>query len=111
MHFFLSNLIYYLQVDVIDSEYDELAVRIENSNSFQQVLRAHRNFIANILRLSMVDNLTIQEGIERILQVLTHSLTHSLTYSLLLTHSLTYTHSLTLTHSLTHSGLFKVYSC
>ncbi len=69
MHFFLSNLIYYLQVDVIDSEYDELYNKIDTATSFQHVLRAHRNFIANMIRLSMVDNLTIQEGIERILQV------------------------------------------
>ena len=69
MHFFLSNLIYYLQVDVIDSEYDELYNKIDAAASFQHVLRAHRNFIANMIRLSMVDNLTIQEGIERILQV------------------------------------------
>jgi hypothetical protein len=33
------------------------------------VLKAHRNFLSTIIRLSCVDNVTVQEGIERILQV------------------------------------------
>ena len=33
------------------------------------MLRAHRNFLATIMRLSSIDNLVIQEGIERVLQV------------------------------------------
>lgn len=36
---------------------------------FQTVLRAHRNFVAAIVRLSMIDNLIVQEGIERVLQI------------------------------------------
>ncbi len=54
----------------------------------------------------MVDNLTIQEGIERILQVpYSYLLTYSLvlTHPSALTHSLVLTHPFALTHSLTHS--------
>ena len=69
MHFFLSNLVYYLQADVIDYEFSLLMKAISLSTDFQSVLRASRNFLASIVNLSMVDNTAIQEGIERILQV------------------------------------------
>ena len=58
-----------MQVDVIDSEYAALMKEIETARDFQIVLRAHRNFLASLVRLAMVDNLAIQEAIERILQV------------------------------------------
>ena len=69
MHFFASNLLYYLQVDVVDSEFDALQKVIAAAADFQGVLRAHRNFLATVLRVSMVDQLTVQEGVERVLQV------------------------------------------
>jgi hypothetical protein len=58
-----------LQVDVLDSEFCALQQEVGGSTEFQAVLRAHRNFVASIVRLSYIDNLTVQEGIERILQV------------------------------------------
>lgn len=69
MHYFISNLIYYLQVDVIDSEFSLLKEQISSASDFQAVLKSHRNFVSNTLRMSMVDNATVQEGVERILQV------------------------------------------
>ena len=69
MHFFVSNLMYYMQVDVIDSEFSVLMKEVEAATDFQVVLRAHRNFLASLVRLAMVDNIAIQEAIERILQV------------------------------------------
>eukprot|EP01032_Pedospumella_encystans_P010136 gene10136-11874_t len=69
MHFFVSNLLYYLQVDVVDSEYSILQRDIATSSDFQSVLRAHKTFTSNMLRLSLIDNTSVQEGIERILQV------------------------------------------
>jgi Gamma tubulin complex component C-terminal len=57
------------QVDVVDSEFCTLQEEIESAGEFQSVLRAHRNFIASVTRLSSVDNLTVQEAIERVLQV------------------------------------------
>ena len=68
MHFFTSNLIYYLQVDVVDSEFESLQREVQGATDFQMVLRAHRNFLATVLRVSMVDHLTVQEGVERVLQ-------------------------------------------
>ncbi|KAJ1428550.1 Spc98 family-domain-containing protein, partial [Ochromonadaceae sp. CCMP2298] len=69
MHFFVSNLLYYLQVDVVDSEYAQLLREVEGAADFQAVLRAHRGFLSAILRLSLVDNVAVQEGIERVLQI------------------------------------------
>lgn len=69
MHFFVSNLLYYLQVDVVDSEYSVLQRDIATAADFQSVLRAHKTFTSNMLRLSLIDNTSVQEGIERILQI------------------------------------------
>ena len=69
MHFYLSNLMYYLQVDSIDFQFNALMSKIDSSVDFQAVLRAHRNFIANMVSSVMVDNIAVQECIERILQV------------------------------------------
>ena len=54
---------------MIDSEYALLQKSMTSSDDFQTVLKAHKNFIANIVRLSLMDNSSIQEGLERILQV------------------------------------------
>jgi len=56
-------------VDVIDSEYSAFQKAVSTATDFQVVLKAHKNFIVNVLRLSLLDNSSIQEGIERILQV------------------------------------------
>lgn len=68
MHFFISNLLYYLQVDVVDSEYAKLMRDLDEAEEFQQVLRAHRNFLATVLKAALVDNLTVQDAIDRVLQ-------------------------------------------
>jgi len=69
MHFFISNLLYYLQVDVVDSEFSSLQEQMIKASNFQDVLLAHRNFLSSVLRLSLVDNITVQEGIERVFHV------------------------------------------
>lgn len=68
MHFFISNLLYYLQVDVVDSEYAQLSQEVDSALEFQQVLRAHRNFLAAVLKASLVDNMTVQDAIDRVIQ-------------------------------------------
>jgi hypothetical protein len=69
MHFFISNLLYYLQVDVVDSEYTTFQKELKHLTEFQAVLMAHRHFLANILRLSMLDNQAIQECFDRLLHL------------------------------------------
>ena len=63
MHFFISNLLYYLQVDVVDSEYARLTKDIAEARDFQEVLRAHRNFLSTLLRASLVDNVRDIRGL------------------------------------------------
>eukprot|EP01041_Mallomonas_annulata_P008780 gene8780-18157_t len=69
MLFFISNLYYYFQVDVVDSEFSSLCTEINGSTDLQAVMRSHRNFITTIIRLSMIDNLSVQDGLDRILQI------------------------------------------
>lgn len=57
------------QVDVVDSEYSTLQKDISEAADFQSVLRAHKTFTANMLRLSLIDHAAVQEGIERILHI------------------------------------------
>ena len=54
---------------MVDSEYSILQRDIATASDFQSVLRAHKTFTSNMLRLSLIDNTSVQEGIERILQV------------------------------------------
>lgn len=66
MHYFISNLLYYLQVDVVDSEYVRLIEELSQANDFQMVLRLHRSYLANVLRLMCLDHVNIQETFERL---------------------------------------------
>ena len=56
-------------MDVVDSEFSTLRKDISEAADFQSVLRAHKNFTSNMLRLSLIDNLSVQEGIDRILHI------------------------------------------
>lgn len=66
MHYFISNVLYYLQVDVVDSEYIRLIDELSQANDFQMVLRLHRSYLANVLRLMCLDHMNIQETFERL---------------------------------------------
>ena len=70
MHFFISNLLYYLQVDVIDSEYNILLIEIYNIiHDFQYILKIQKQFLSNVIRLSYINNISIQENLDRIFQI------------------------------------------
>jgi hypothetical protein len=73
MHFFISNLLYFLQEDVVDAEFSGLISAIDSVTDFQSVLKAHRAFVVNIMRLSMIDNIVVQEAFERVFQVILHA--------------------------------------
>jgi hypothetical protein len=53
----------------VDTEFSALLAEISHAVNFQSVLRAHRNFIAAIVKMSFVDNSVIQDAIERVLQI------------------------------------------
>ena len=79
MHFFISNLLYYLQVDVVDSEFCEFLKIVESidndqnkqvsSNNFQKVYKSHREFLVAVTRLSFIDNASICDVIDKILLI------------------------------------------
>ena len=54
---------------MVDAEFSQFIHTIETASDFQSVMKAHRDFIASIVRLSMVDNLVVQENFERIFQL------------------------------------------
>lgn len=47
--FVIDNLQYYLQVDVLESQYTILQTAINSTKDFEQIQRAHTIFQANIL--------------------------------------------------------------
>lgn len=98
MHFFVSNLLYYLQVmmtmnmmmnmmftmimtvtisimimilqvDVVDSEYAVLMDNLQQATNFHDAAKAHKQFLSAVLRSTMVDNAAVQENIEKMLHV------------------------------------------
>jgi gamma-tubulin complex component 4 len=55
--FFIDNLQYYLQVEVVESQYSIMMKKIEERNDFEQIQKAHNCFLANVLSLCfMLEN-------------------------------------------------------
>jgi hypothetical protein len=54
---------------VVDSEFGELIRVISQATDIQVVLRTHKTFVANLFRLSLIDNASIQEAFDRIIHV------------------------------------------
>lgn len=54
----------------MDVEFTTLSQALDIAADFQEVLKAYKSFVSNLMRLAMVDNLTIQECFERIFQVM-----------------------------------------
>ena len=52
---------------MIDSEFCEFQKLVLGAAEFQTVLRGHRTFLAAVARLSLIENSTVQDSIERIL--------------------------------------------
>jgi gamma-tubulin complex component 4 len=49
--FLIDNLQYYLQVDVLESQFSIMMDKIKETKDFEQILRAHSCFQANVLSL------------------------------------------------------------
>ncbi|XP_034942749.1 gamma-tubulin complex component 4 isoform X2 [Chelonus insularis] len=54
--FILDNLQYYLQVDVLESQYTIMENRVKNTENFEDVQIAHSTFLANILSQTFLTN-------------------------------------------------------
>lgn len=67
MHFFINNLLYYLQVDVIDAQFSELEESLLSGTNFQSFLRNQRKFLANAMKMSMLNNPALLQSINKVL--------------------------------------------
>ncbi|XP_031632312.1 gamma-tubulin complex component 4 homolog [Contarinia nasturtii] len=56
MLFFIDNLQYYLQVDVVESQFSILINAVQNSKDFEFIQRSHNIFQANVMSLSFLLN-------------------------------------------------------
>lgn len=70
LHSFLSNLLYYLQVDVIDVEFHRMMAQFDTVQDFPSILRLHRLFLANLSTQFFLDHQLLMETIERILHLI-----------------------------------------
>lgn len=63
MLFLIDNLQYYLQVDVLESQFSILLNAVQNSKDFEFIQRTHSIFQANILSLCFLLNTSIGETV------------------------------------------------
>lgn len=57
--FLIDNLQYYLQVDVIETEYNNFMNAIKKVEDFQQIEKLHNMFLLNILSHSFLLDITV----------------------------------------------------
>ena len=70
MHFFVSNLFFFYQVDIIDSEYNSLMNALKDPDiEFSTVVRTCRNFLSGVVKSSMIDNSVVCDAIDSILHL------------------------------------------
>uniref|UniRef100_A0A3B4A9G3 Gamma-tubulin complex component n=1 Tax=Periophthalmus magnuspinnatus TaxID=409849 RepID=A0A3B4A9G3_9GOBI len=54
MAFLIDNLQYYLQVDVLESQFSQLLTQINSTRDFESIRLAHDHFISNLLAQSFI---------------------------------------------------------
>ncbi len=69
MAFFVDNLQFYLQVDVIDSQYQELQKKIAESKDFETVKAAHEQYLNAISSQSFLRSTMIRRALDDIFRV------------------------------------------
>lgn len=60
--FLVDNLQYYLQVDVLESQFSILIAAVQNSKDFEYIQRAHGIFQANIMSLCFLLNTNVADA-------------------------------------------------
>eukprot|EP00903_Cladosiphon_okamuranus_P017746 g16336.t1 len=68
MAFFVSNLAFYLQVDVVEAAYKLLQSKLGAVRDFVSLQRAHQEFLATLRAKFYIDNLEISQGLGRALR-------------------------------------------
>ncbi|XP_074651183.1 gamma-tubulin complex component 4-like [Tubulanus polymorphus] len=69
MAYLLDNLQYYLQVDVIESQYSILLGKIEATHDFEAIRLAHDQFLAALLVQSFLHMKTVSRYLKEILEI------------------------------------------
>lgn len=65
MLFFIDNLQYYLQADVLESQYSILINAIQNCKDFEFIQRSHSIFQANIMSLCFLLNGSTNDNVNK----------------------------------------------
>eukprot|EP00752_Nemacystus_decipiens_P015142 g13489.t1 len=68
MAFFVANLAFYLQVDVVEAAYSSLQNKLGTVRDFVSLQRAHQEFLATLRAKFYIDNLEISQGLGRALR-------------------------------------------
>ncbi|XP_065185872.1 gamma-tubulin complex component 4-like [Sycon ciliatum] len=69
MAFFVDNLQYYLQVDVLTVQYRQLIERIENEQSFEAIHLAHDSFLASLTAQCFLNSKPASHCLKEILRM------------------------------------------
>lgn len=69
--FLVDNLQYYLQVDVLESQFGILIAAVQNSKDFEYIQRAHGVFQANIMSLCFLLNANVADASHLLLNATT----------------------------------------
>ncbi|CAN0154421.1 unnamed protein product [Scytosiphon promiscuus] len=68
MAFFVSNLAFYLQVDVVEAAYAMLRSKLRIVRDFVSLQRAHQDYLSTLRAKFYIDNLEISQGLGRALR-------------------------------------------
>eukprot|EP00293_Proteomonas_sulcata_P002629 CAMPEP_0184321902 /NCGR_PEP_ID=MMETSP1049-20130417/121793_1 /TAXON_ID=77928 /ORGANISM="Proteomonas sulcata, Strain CCMP704" /LENGTH=290 /DNA_ID=CAMNT_0026642877 /DNA_START=1 /DNA_END=873 /DNA_ORIENTATION=+ len=69
MAFLVNNLLYYLQCDVLDSQYEALKTVLSDSDSFDTVRRAHTKFLDRVSAECLMKNKLAFQTVNTILKI------------------------------------------
>jgi hypothetical protein len=69
MGFFIDNLQYYLQADVLDSQWTRLVERIRESQNFEAIHAAHDEYLSTLTRHCFLYTQKISPKLEQMLEL------------------------------------------
>eukprot|EP00667_Euglena_gracilis_P003834 EG_transcript_3848 len=66
MAHFIDNVAYYLQVDVLETQYNQLMTRISQAEDFEEASRAHERYISGLISACFLDHHMICSSLEEL---------------------------------------------